>query len=75
MQVRFLGNLGSDDARAVNTACRCSIDPKKCVVGAVVDIPDDAAAMLAKKYEALFEPAGKVKAVAKESEITAPARQ
>ena len=73
MQVRFLQNLGTDDARAVNNACKCDIDAKKCCIGAVVDIPESAIAWFGKKYNALFEPATKVKAVAKDSEITAPA--
>jgi hypothetical protein len=74
MQVTFLQNLGSDDARAVNQKCKSAIDHKACVIGATVNLPDDAAELLSRKYPGLFEPAGKVKAVAKQPEITAPAK-
>ncbi len=74
MQVRFLQNLGTEEARAVGDACKCSIDASKCVIGAVVDVPDAALSLLGKKYDALFEPSGKVKAIAKDSELTAPGK-
>jgi hypothetical protein len=70
MKVRFLQNLGTDDAQAAGRACECTIDASKCTLGAVVEIPDKAAAWLSKKYVALFEQAGNVKAVSKDPEIT-----
>lgn len=73
MLVRFLQNLGSDDTRACKLKFNVDIDYKKCLIGEVVEIPDEAAEALAKKYPALFEPA-KVRGVAKQSEITAPAK-
>lgn len=68
MLVRFLQNLGTDDASAVSKAFTCTIDAKKCVVGAVVDLPEDAAGYLAGKYKALLETVD-VKGVAKDAKI------
>lgn len=66
MQVQFKINLGSADAE------RLGVDFKKCTKGAKVDVSRDAAELLAKRgiVEVLEK---KIAAVAKASEVTAPA--
>jgi hypothetical protein len=68
MFVRFRVNLGSIDA------AKLKLDHKQCQLGAEVDVPDAAAEWLCKK--GIAEPAErKVKGVAKQPEVTAPAKQ
>lgn len=68
MRVRFADNLGKDDATHCLKAFGVTVDTSKCVVGAVVDLPDNVVDYLQRKYNALVT-LEEVKAVSKASEL------
>lgn len=74
MQVKFLQNLGSNDARECNAAHHTQLNYKDCVIDAVVDLPEAAVEFLGKKYNALFEPVKAVRGQAKQTESTGNAK-
>jgi hypothetical protein len=83
MKYELLSNLGMSDARRCNAdfGASLSLDPEHLTAGTVVDLPDAAAAYLTgpkskggRGYVSLLKPASKVHGVAKQSEVTAPAK-
>ena len=70
MQYKFMQNLGSQDTMEIRQRFHVDLNSKECCIGAVVEIPDDAAEFLSSKYKALLET---IKGVAKKEEISAPA--
>lgn len=68
MRVKFLSNLGISDATAIKNACGAELNWRECVVGAEVDVPDQAVELLQGKYKALIE---EVKGVAAPAAIKA----
>lgn len=73
MRVKFLQNLGSDDTHAIKRACGVNVNHKDCTIGAVVNLPDEAAEWLSAKYKALFEVV-EVKGEAKKPDLTGTAK-
>lgn len=73
MLVRFRVNLGSVDAKEVNDKTGARLEFQNCQIGAEHDIREEAAEWLIQR--GIVEPVDRrVKGVAKQSEITAPAK-
>lgn len=62
MKVKFLGNLGSQDAKAFG------LDHSKCTEGAVADVPDGLVEGIGARYPGLIEPVA-LKAVPPASDV------
>lgn len=81
MQYRLLHTLGQIDARKCNESfgAKLSLDKNQLTAGCVIELPDPAFKYLTgpkpgRGHTALLEPVANVKAVAKQPEVTAPAK-
>lgn len=72
MQVKFLHNLGINDASYCSKAFKCQVNHNECSAGSTVDLHPKAVEYLGKKYPALFEVVESIRGVAPKPAVTAP---